>query len=66
MIYLQRKFNLIELNPDDYFVSKVPVEISIQNILSFNFLIIFCSIITFLIPMLIISRLEMIKILKIK
>ena len=66
MIYLQRKFNLIELNPDDYFVSKLPVEISIQNILSFNFLIIFCSIITFLIPMLIISRLEMIKILKIK
>ena len=66
MIYLQRKFNLIELNPDDYFVSEVPVEISIQNILSFNFLIIFCSIITFLIPMLIISRLEMIKILKIK
>ena len=66
MIYLQRKFNLIELNPDDYFVSKVPVEISIPNILSFNFLIILCSIITFLIPMIIISRMEMVKILKIK
>ena len=47
MIYLQRKFNLIELNPDDYFVSEVPVEISIQNILSFNFLIIFVQLLHF-------------------
>ena len=66
MIYLQQKFNLIELDPVNYFVNKVPVEISIPNIVGVNFLIIIFSILAFFIPMLLISKMEIIKVLKIK
>ena len=66
LIYLQHQFNLIELDPNNYFVDVVPVEISIPNIVLVNFLIVIFSIIAFLIPMLIISRMEIVKVLKIK
>jgi len=66
LIYLQRQFNLIKLNPDNYFVNKVPVEISIPNILGVNSLIIIFSILALFTPMLVISRMEIVKVLKIK
>lgn len=66
LIYLQRQFNLIKLNPDNYFVNKVPVEISIPNIVGVNSLIIIFSILALFTPMLVISRMEIVKVLKIK
>ena len=66
MISLQDQFNLIELDPNNYFVKVLPVEISLSNILFVNFLLLISSIMAFWIPMLIISRMEIIKVLKIK
>ena len=66
LIYFQYHFKLIQLDPDNYFVNSVPVEISIPNVLFVNFLIIIFSIIAFWIPMLLISRMEIVKVLKIK
>ena len=65
-IYLQDQFKLIELDPNNYFVNVLPVEISLTNIVFVNFLLLIFSIMAFLIPMLIISRMEIIKVLKIK
>ena len=66
LIFLQDQFNLIGLDPNNYFVDVVPVEISLLNIAFVNFLILIFSIMAFWIPMLIISRMEIIKVLKIK
>ena len=66
LIYLQDQFNLIGLDPNNYFVNVVPVEISLPNIVFVNFLLLTFSIMAFWIPMLIISRVEIIKVLKIK
>lgn len=66
LIFLQDQFNLIGLDPNNYFVNVVPVEISLSNIAFVNFLILIFSIMAFWIPMLIISRMEIIKVLKIK
>ena len=66
IIFLQNQFQLIELDPNNYFVNQLPVEISIPMIVFVNFLIIIFSIIAFWIPMLIISRMEIVKVLKIK
>ena len=60
------QFKLIELDSNNYFVDTLPVEISIPNIIFVNFLIIIFSVIAFWIPMLIISRMEIVKVLKIK
>ena len=66
LIFLQDQYNLIGLDPNNYFVNVVPVEISLSNIALVNFLILIFSIMAFWIPMLIISRMEIIKVLKIK
>ena len=66
LIYFQYYFKLIQLDPDNYFANSVPVEISIANVLFVNFLIIIFSIIAFWVPMLLISRMEIVKVLKIK
>lgn len=66
LIYFQHQFKLIELDSNNYFVDTLPVEISIPNIIFVNFLIIIFSVIAFWIPMLIISRMEIVKVLKIK
>ena len=66
LIFLQDQFNLIKLDSNNYFVNVVPVEISIPNIIFVNFLLLIFSILAFWIPMLIISRMELIKVLKIK
>ena len=66
MIYLQHQFKLIKLDPNNYFVDRVPVEFSSLNIIFVNFIIIVFSILVSWIPMLIISRMEIVKVLKIK
>ena len=66
MIFLQYKFNLIKLDPINYFVKEVPVYISFPNIIFVNFIIIFFSIIAFWIPMIIISKMEIVKVLKVR
>jgi lipoprotein-releasing system permease protein len=66
MIYLQHQFKLIKLDPNNYFVDRVPVEFSLLNIIFVNFIIIVFSILVSWIPMLIISRMEIVKVLKIK
>ena len=66
LISLQDQFKLIRLDPNNYFVNEVPVEISLLNIVFVNFLLLTFSITAFWIPMLIISRMEIIKVLKIK
>ena len=66
LIYFQYQFEIIELDSNNYFVDTLPVEISIPNIIFVNFLIIIFSVIAFWIPMLIISRMEIVKVLKIK
>ena len=66
LINLQDRYNLIRLDPKNYFVNTVPVEISIPKIVFVNFLVIIFSIIAFWIPMHIISRLEITRALKIK
>tara|TARA_Y100000768_G_scaffold142845_2_gene106393 strand:+ start:277 stop:1512 length:1236 start_codon:yes stop_codon:yes gene_type:complete len=66
LILLQDQFNLIRLDPNNYFVNVLPVEISLPNIVFVNFLLLLFSIMAFWIPMLIISRMEIIKVLKIK
>ena len=66
LIFLQDQFKLIRLDPNNYFVNEVPVEISLLNIAFVNFLLFIFSITAFWIPMLIISRMEIIKVLKIK
>ena len=66
LINIQDQFNLIKLDPNNYFVDTVPVEISIPSILFINILIIISSLITFWIPMILISRMEIVNALKIK
>ena len=66
ILYIQYKFNFIKLDPSNYFVNSVPVEVSLPNIVFVNFLIITCSAIAFWIPMTIISKMETVKVLKIK
>ena len=66
ILYIQHKFNFVKLDPSNYFVDSVPVEFSLPNIVFVNFLIIISSTFAFWIPMKIISRMETVKVLKIK
>ena len=66
ILYMQYKFNFVKLDPSNYFTNWVPVEVSLTNIVLVNCLILISSSIAFWIPMTIISRMETVKVLKIK
>jgi lipoprotein-releasing system permease protein len=50
LCYLQDKFNIIPLNPENYFVSFVPIQFDVVNILIINVGTIVISIAILLIP----------------
>ena len=55
---IQKNFNIITLNPDNYFVSSVPVEFSLVWILGMNLIAFAAIMLIMLLPCLFISRIE--------
>ncbi len=55
---IQKNFNIITLNPDNYFVSSVPVEFSLAWILGMNLIAFAAIMVIMLLPCLFIARIE--------
>jgi lipoprotein-releasing system permease protein len=64
--WVQLKFKLIELNPETYYVSFVPAELHVLDILGINALTILCCLFMMLLPVLIISKITPVKSLRFK
>ena len=66
LIFIQKFFGLIKLDPSIYILDKVPVIIDFKNILFVNFGIIFVCMISLVIPSLIIFRISPSKVIRIQ
>ncbi len=66
LIFIQKSFGLINLDPSIYILDKVPVIIDFKNILLVNFGIIFVCMISLIIPSLIISKISPSKVIRIQ
>ena len=66
LLLIQKYFNVIELNPESYFVNAVPVYLNWQYILLISISSLIISGITLLLPSYLISRISPIKALKLK
>ena len=56
--FAQKYFSLVELNPDVYYVSTVPLHISLSNIILINIISIFISIIILIGPTYLITKIS--------
>ena len=64
LIFLQSKFGFIQLNPETYYVRTAPVFISITDIILLNFGVLFAILLMLLLPVLVISKISPVKVLK--
>lgn len=63
---LQQHFKLIKLAPESYYVSFVPAELHLNQLLLLNLLTVSCCLVMMLLPVLIISKVSPVKSLKFK
>ena len=66
ILFFQNKFEIIKLNPESYFVKKLPFEFPLEKIIQVNILSLILIQFALIIPLLIITRLKPTKILYIK
>ena len=66
ILFIQNKFEIIKLNPESYFVNKLPLEFPFEKIIQVNILSLILIQFALIIPLLIINRLKPAKILYIK
>jgi lipoprotein-releasing system permease protein len=64
--FIQEYTGLIQLNPETYFVSKVPIEIDWMGYLFVNSLTIVVCMLAFLLPVMLVSRINPVKAIKIE
>ena len=64
LLWLQKQFQWITLDPQQYFVKVVPVELNITSIILLNALVLFICIIAMLIPAAYSTRIQPIKSIK--
>lgn len=66
LLFIQKYFGVIQLNPETYYVSEAPVYISLDYILYLNFGTLLLCVLMLLIPSLIISRISPVKAIKLE
>jgi lipoprotein-releasing system permease protein len=64
LLFLQKQFNIIKLNPESYYVSSAPVDINLLRILLLNIGTILICVLVLLIPSYLITKISPIKALK--
>lgn len=64
--FIQNYTGIIQLNPETYFVSKVPIEIDWPAYLFVNALTIVVCLVAFLLPVMLVSRINPVKAIKIE
>ncbi|MBC5835503.1 ABC transporter permease [Flavobacterium sp. F372] len=64
LLVVQKKFEIIKLNPESYYVSSAPVDINLQHILLLNLGTILICVLVLLIPSYLITKISPIKALK--
>ena len=64
LIYLQKEFGFIRLNPETYYVRTAPVFINLKDILLLNAGVLLAILLMLLLPVLAISRISPVKVLK--
>ena len=64
LLVIQKKFEIIKLNPESYYVSSAPVDINLLHILLLNFGTILICVLVLLIPSYLITKISPIKALK--
>lgn len=64
LLVVQKKFEIIKLNPESYYVSSAPVDINLQHILLLNVGTILICVLVLLIPSYLITKISPIKALK--
>ena len=64
--YIQKKFEIIKLNPDSYFVNKIPIHFPWEAIIQVNILSLILIQLAIIIPYYKITKFKPVKILKIK
>jgi lipoprotein-releasing system permease protein len=63
-LLIQKQFGIIQLNPENYYVTQAPVDINILNILFLNAITIVISLIVLLLPSYIITKISPVQALK--
>ncbi len=58
LLFIQYKFKLFPLNPDIYYISSVPVNFDIQNILILNLGVLAVSVLSMILPALLVSKIN--------
>ena len=64
LIYLQKQFGFIHLDPETYYVRTAPVYINLKHILLLNSGVLLAIVLMLLLPVLVISRISPVKVLK--
>lgn len=64
LLMLQKFFGIIKLNPENYYVSEVPVDLNILNILAISIGILIISAISLILPSYLISKISPVKAIK--
>jgi lipoprotein-releasing system permease protein len=64
LLFLQKKFGIITLNPENYYVTQAPVHLNLYHILLLNFGTLLLCMIMLLIPSYIVSKISPVKAIK--
>lgn len=58
LLFLQKHFGLIKLNPENYYVNVAPVDISLTNILLINILTLFICLLVLIVPSYLVTKIS--------
>lgn len=58
LLFLQKHFGLIKLNPENYYVNVAPVDISLSNILLINILTLFICLLVLIVPSYLVTKIS--------
>ncbi len=65
-LFGQQKFNFIQLDPATYYVSDVPILLSVTNFLALNFGVVFICTLVLYIPSFIVTKIDPSKVMRIQ
>ena len=58
LLFLQKHFGLIKLNPENYYVNVAPVDISLSNVLLINILTLFICLLVLIVPSYLVTKIS--------
>jgi len=58
LLFIQKHFRLIKLNPENYYVNVAPVDISLSNILLINILTLFICLLVLIVPSYLVTKIS--------